>query len=112
MEIKAKEVTNLTKFNQDYEKHTEDPSLYAEPRYEFVESIIGLPEYDILSYRILSKGIIEPEKTEIHITTHIGIINCNYSAELHKKLKNIIEYNEKIDREERLNYKQKRDEED
>ena len=98
MEILVKEIINLDEYNVLAEKHRDDPALHPQPEYEFRKSLVGVPDYDIIMYRVLEQGIIEPNKKEIHILTPSAALTAFYSKELHEKLKGVIEYHEQVER--------------
>lgn len=91
MEIKIKEAVNIKFYEAKHEKYLEDPEIHEEPKMEFIWSHIGLTIEDILSYRILEKGLIERDQIEIFIVTTQGNLSTNYSKSLHKDLKKIMD---------------------
>jgi len=98
MEILVKEVINDHEYQIQLEKYKDDPEIHEKPKYDFRKSLVGLHNYDIIMYRILEQGIIEPDKKEIYILTDLAALTAFYSKTLHDELKNIIAYNEHIQR--------------
>jgi hypothetical protein len=62
---------------------------------EIRESILRIPYYNIMLYKILSKGDIEEDQTEIQIVTPFGYYYCNYNKKVHDYLKKCIDNEEK-----------------
>jgi len=55
-----------------------------------IESILRIPYYNIMLYKILSQGHIEAHKEEINIVTPFGHYYCNYTKAVHEYLKDCI----------------------
>lgn len=98
MEVLVKEITNAEEYEIQYQKYKDDPQIHAKPYYEFRKSIVGIHNYDVIMYRILEQGIIEPDKKEIYIVTNTVPLTAFYSKGLHDELKYIIAYNERIEK--------------
>jgi len=99
MEIRVKDIENYELYEKRKEEYLDDPEFKSKPSIEFSESIVGVCDKDVLSYKIMSKGFIEEDKEEIKIMTTYGGYICNYTQSVHDRLKVILEENEKRDQE-------------
>jgi hypothetical protein len=54
------------------------------------ESILRIPYFNVMLYKILSQGDIEQHKQEIQIVTPFGNYYCNYTKSVHEYLKDCI----------------------
>lgn len=104
MEIMAKEGIGDEEYVKQLKKFKEDPDIYHKPEYQIRRFIWRAPYYDLLSYQILEKGDVEPEKKEIKINYINAIIYCDYNNEVHEYLKTVINI---LEQEEQKKYNKK-----
>jgi hypothetical protein len=94
MEIKIKNIKNYEQYQKDLDAHYDDPTFKPKPILESFASVVGIPNYTVTMYHVLSEGIVNPDKAEIKITTEFGEFLTDYSESLLNDLRAIIRMHE------------------